>query len=422
MATPLFSIVIPTYNRSELLYGTVQSVLAQSFADFEIVVSDNCSDDDTRAVTERFSDPRVRYVRTPRHTSIGDSWEFARGHARGTLVMMLSDDDALVRDALARFEQEHRERQADFLFCNVAEYRDHSFLGSQQNTVSWGAFSGTARIVGRDEFLRPLFACRPVFDMHPTAFMFASAVADQVVQRCGRFFQTNGVEYFAWPLAAVFSRRMAHIDAPLVILGRTFKSWGSTIVLSNPGKEQIARMIADVNHEREWIPLKNFTLTNLMAEGLLLSKKLFSAELEPYPFDEEHYLRRTMKELRNRQAMGVDVLHDISELLEYTDKYPLLKPELLALSANVFSRWRSLTRNVASALGVMQVYRRCRVYRQIRRIRAGHVKSGFTVSGADFDFNDALGCSSFLSSVTSAVSDSSASPTLCKVPRRQFAR
>ena len=48
--------------------------------------------------------------------------------------MMLSDDDALVHNALARFAEEYRRHGAEFLFCNLAEYRDRSFLGPQQNT------------------------------------------------------------------------------------------------------------------------------------------------------------------------------------------------------------------------------------------------------------------------------------------------
>src|ERR1700755_22858 len=135
MSVPLFSIVIPTYNRSELVQGAVRSVLAQTFADFEVVVSDNCSQDDTRDVIERFADPRVRYVRTPSHGVIAESWEFARTQARGTLVMMLSDDDALVHDALARFAEVYRQG-AEFLFCNLAEYRDRTVVGPQQNTVT----------------------------------------------------------------------------------------------------------------------------------------------------------------------------------------------------------------------------------------------------------------------------------------------
>ena len=58
MRAPLFSIVIPTYNRSELVQGAVRSVLGQTFADFEVVVSDNCSQDDTRDVVARFADHR----------------------------------------------------------------------------------------------------------------------------------------------------------------------------------------------------------------------------------------------------------------------------------------------------------------------------------------------------------------------------
>ena len=148
------------------------------------------------------------------------------------------------------------------------------------------AFSGKARVVSTDEFVRPLFAFRPGFNMHPSAFMFSAELADRIAQRNGRFFQTNGVEYFAWPPTAVLARNIVHIDQPLVILGRTAKSWGSTVVLSNPGKEQIEKMINDVEHDRDWIPLTNFTLCNLIAEGLLLSQKLFPDLLASYPFDE----------------------------------------------------------------------------------------------------------------------------------------
>jgi hypothetical protein len=282
----------------------------------------------------------------------------------------------------------------------VAEYRDRSFVGPERNTVTCGAFSNRARTVSKDEFLRPLFAFRPMFEMHPSAFVFAASIADRVVQRCGRFFQTNGVEYFAWPLAASFATAMVHIDAPLVILGRTFKSWGSTIVLSNPGKEQIAKMIADVNHQRDWIPLTNFTLSNLMAEGLLLSKKLFPAELAAYPFDEQQYLRRTMGELRRREAMGVDVSHDLSELVSYANKYPSLQGEFAAAPRNGHNPYRSLARTMAQSLGLLHVRRRLYARRRIAEVKQGRTKSGFTLSGADAGFNDALGCAEFLSPIT----------------------
>jgi glycosyltransferase involved in cell wall biosynthesis len=403
MSAPLFSIVIPTYNRSELVQGAVRSVLAQTFGDFEVVVSDNCSQDDTRDVIESFDDPRVRYVRTPSHGVIAESWEFARAQARGTMVMMLSDDDALMRDALARFAEVYHQG-AEFLFCNLAEYRDRTFVGPQQNTVICRAFSGTTRQVSRDEFCGPLFGFKPKFDMHPSAFVFASSVAEQVVQRCGRFFQTNGVEYFAWPLAAVFSKRIVYIDAPLVILGRTAKSWGSTVVLSNPGKAQIQKMISDAAQNRDWVPLTNFTLTNLMAEGMLLGKLRFADELRPYEFDEPQYLRRTMNELSSRRAMGVDVTREIQELLDYAQKYPALKTEWLAPAKNGAASRDSAIRKLARTLRLNVLQNRMEQFNEVRKVKRGQVRSGFTVSGSDFGFNDALGCAEFLSRVTSTTS------------------
>ncbi len=401
--SPLFSIVIPTYNRSDLVQGAVRSVLGQTFDDFEVVVSDNCSEDDTREVIESFQDQRVRYVRTPVHGVIADSWEFARSQARGQLIMMLSDDDAMMHDALARFAEEHRRYDAEFLFCNLAEYRDQSFMGPQRNTVSCRAFSGTTRLVSVDEFLGPLFAFRPRFDMHPSAFMFGARIAEEVVRRSGRFFRTNGVEYFAWPLAAVFTRAIVYLDLPLVILGRTAKSWGSTVVLSNPGQQQIEKMISDADQCRDWVPLKNFTLCNLMAEGLLLSSQMFPDELKAFTFDEQQYLRRSLSELRNREAMGVNVVREIRELMDYADRYPALKSELMAAPKNGLLRHDSPMRRLARAVGLNHINRRLEGYVESRKIKRGQVKNGFQVSGGDFGFDDALGCAAFLSRVTSAV-------------------
>lgn len=402
MKAPLFSIVIPTHNRSDLVQGAIRSVLRQTVDDLEVVVSDNCSQDDTPDVVQGFQDPRVRYARTPSYAVIADSWEFARSQARGKLVMMLSDDDALVHDALARFAEEHHRYDAQFLFCNEAEYRDRSFVGPWRNTVGCGPFSGTARVVTTEEFLRPLFAFRPKFTMHPTNFMFASCVADQVVRRCGRFFTTNGVEYFAWPLAAVFSKNVVHIDAPLVVLGRTAKSWGSTLVLSNPGKQQIQKMIAGADQKRDWVPLTNFTLCNLMAEGMLLGKQLFPEELRPFPFDEQQYLKSTMRELRMRKAMGVDVDREMNEALEYADKYPSLKAEFLSPERNGLMGQNSAVRKLARTVGVSRVYRRLKTLMDGRKIKRRQVNSGFRVSGGDFGFNDAVGCADFLSRVMSS--------------------
>ena len=58
---------IPTYNRSGLLREAIESVLAQTFTDFRLIVSDNASDDDTPEVVRSFDDERIDYLRTERN-------------------------------------------------------------------------------------------------------------------------------------------------------------------------------------------------------------------------------------------------------------------------------------------------------------------------------------------------------------------
>ena len=400
MTTPAFSIVIPTFNRSDLFPYAVKSILSQSLQDFEIIVSDNCSEDDTAEVAQQFTDPRVLYVRTPRHFVIADAWEFARKHATGRLIMMLSDDDALLGGALARFHEESKRYGADFLFCRPATYRDYSFLGAERNSVHCPAFTGISRLVDVDEFIRPLFLFRHKFDMHPSAFMFAREIADTVENRTGRFFWTNGVEYSAWPIAATFTKHMAYIDAPLVILGRTAKSWGTNIALCNPGKERIKAFIDDVDHSRKHAPLNNFTMCNLIAEGMLTAKDLFPREFEAYEFDEVHYLRRTMAELRNRERIGVDVSAEIEDLLRYAAKYPSLMEEFMAQEPRKENPMRQpLLSGVASRMGARSLQHWIEKRRQARELRNGNVGSGFQVAGEDFGFDNILDCAKFLTRI-----------------------
>jgi glycosyltransferase involved in cell wall biosynthesis len=400
MTTPFFSIVIPTFNRSDLLPYAVESILQQTFEDFEIIICDNCSGDDTPQVAQQFTDPRVTYIQTPRHFVIADNWEYGRSHATGKLIMMLSDDDALVRTALKRFADEALQQDVDFLFSTVAVYRDPSYLGADKNSVDCPAFAASSRIVPIDEFIGPLFAFDPKFNMHPSAFAFPKTIADLVVKRTGRFFWTNGVEYSAWPITAVFAKRILYIDAPLTVLGRTGKSWGTNIALCNPGKERIQAFIKDVDHERKHAPLNNFTMCNLMAEGMLTAKSLFPKEFEGYEFDELRYLRETMKELRKRQTIGVDVSAEMDETRRYASKYPALLEEWSTVETSTQPTGTEIVlrrlRTTVANLGGRTLRHRVRTYQLAHELAQGTMQSGFLASGEDFGFSDILGCAEFL--------------------------
>jgi glycosyltransferase involved in cell wall biosynthesis len=390
MSTPLFSIVIPTFNRSDLVTFAIQSIRRQTFPDFEIVVSDNFSTDDTAQVVNQITDSRLRYVRTPAHLVMADNWEFGRSKARGRLILMLADDDALIATALTSFAAAFRRHNAEFLFCSVAEYRDRTFLGAGANILLFPPFSGSSRVIQRDDFLGSLFAFRPTLRFDPSAFVFDRTIANTVASRCGRFFKTNGVEYFSWPLAAVLANRIVHIDAPLAITGRTAKSWGTNLVLCNPGSERIAEYVADVDQVRHCAPLNNFTFCNLMAEGMLMAKRLFPEELTRYDFDEREYLRRTWRELRQRESLGVNVTAELDELEGYVARYPSLTVELFGGNqASVTGSMSPAANTPARGRGPQNTWTRMRY----------EVPSWIQVAGEKSGFQDILGSAELLGSL-----------------------
>jgi hypothetical protein len=313
---------------------------------------------------------------------------------------MLSDDDALLSTALERFADESAHYDADFLFSNVAQYRDATYPGPDRNSVDCPYFSGTSRLIRRkDEFIGPLFSLRPKFNMHPSAFVFPKTIADYVANRTGRFFWTNGVEYSAWPITALFAKNIVYIDLPLVVLGRTGKSWGANIALCNPGKERIQDFIKDVDHRRKHAPLNNFTMANLMAEGMLTAKSLFPQEFSPYEFDEENYFRGSIEELKRRQALGVDVSTELEEAMRYAAKYPALLEEFNATKKPVEkSTLSQRIRSTIGDLGARTVRERIAAHRLGHTLEGTGMHAGFRALGINSRFSDILGCAEFLAS------------------------
>jgi len=98
--TPTVTIGIPTYNRSRLLSEAIQSVQRQTYQDFEIVVSDDCSVDDTEDVVRGFQDPRIRYARTPENLRPPRNWNVCIRLAQGKFFSLLPDDDLYAPDYL----------------------------------------------------------------------------------------------------------------------------------------------------------------------------------------------------------------------------------------------------------------------------------------------------------------------------------
>jgi glycosyltransferase involved in cell wall biosynthesis len=88
---PRVTVSIPTYNRSGMLWEALGSVLSQSLGDIEVIVSDNASTDDTRAVVIGFGDPRIRYIRHEEQIARHENFSLCLRVGMAPYVTMLCD-------------------------------------------------------------------------------------------------------------------------------------------------------------------------------------------------------------------------------------------------------------------------------------------------------------------------------------------
>ena len=101
---PRLTLGLPVYNGERFLAASLDALLAQTFTDFELIISDNGSTDRTRAIAQQYEsvDPRVQYVNHPRNRGAAFNHNFVIEQARGEFFKWVSDDDIYAPDLLER--------------------------------------------------------------------------------------------------------------------------------------------------------------------------------------------------------------------------------------------------------------------------------------------------------------------------------
>ena len=126
MAAPAVSVIIPTYNRAHLIRQTIDSVLQQTFSDFEIIVVDDESTDNTETIVKAYGE-KVRYVRTP-HGGIAHARNVGMRQARGRYFTFVDSDDLLYRYSLELQTRLLERFPAIAMVCaEMTGFDDHGF-------------------------------------------------------------------------------------------------------------------------------------------------------------------------------------------------------------------------------------------------------------------------------------------------------
>ena len=110
----LISVLMPVYNAAPFLAEAVESILNQTFTDFELIISDNASSDRTQLICSEYisKDKRVRYIRQDENIGIYANFQFVLDEALGEYFMWIADDDKrssdFLEEAVSLLESNHR--------------------------------------------------------------------------------------------------------------------------------------------------------------------------------------------------------------------------------------------------------------------------------------------------------------------------
>jgi glycosyltransferase involved in cell wall biosynthesis len=100
--TPLVSVCVTVYNYGRFLSTCIESVQAQTISDWELIIGDDCSTDNTAEIAQAFadSDPRIRYIRNPQRLGMNGNIKRVADQGRGAYLKILCADDWLVPNCL----------------------------------------------------------------------------------------------------------------------------------------------------------------------------------------------------------------------------------------------------------------------------------------------------------------------------------
>jgi len=97
---PTVSVILPTYNRANLLKQSIQSILSQTYKDFELIIVDDGSTDNTKSIVESISDNRIKYICSEKNQGAAEARNVGIQKSRGSLLAFQDSDDEWVKNKL----------------------------------------------------------------------------------------------------------------------------------------------------------------------------------------------------------------------------------------------------------------------------------------------------------------------------------
>jgi glycosyltransferase involved in cell wall biosynthesis len=230
-----FSILLPTRNRLDLLRYAVESVRLQDYLDWEVVISDNASTEDVAGFAASYADQRIRYYRTERELPVTENWNAALERSTGDYVIMLGDDDGLMRNCLtAAHKMIGQWHQPDVIYTQALQFAYPGAIPGHPRGFVQIAYNDFLKGVERPlllsrqtawEMVRNAMSFRLLYGFNMQHFIISRKLVE-TLQSKGPFFQSPYPDYYAANAIMLKAQTVVANPQPLIMIGISPKSFG----------------------------------------------------------------------------------------------------------------------------------------------------------------------------------------------------
>ncbi len=230
------SILLPTRNRLEFLRYAIETVLRQEDGEWEIVVSDNDSEEDIAGHVAALGDPRIVYHRTDRFVPVTENWMAALERCSGDYVLMLGDDDGLMPGTVARVAELVREHGAPdviygsallLTYPNVLSEEREGFLKPYGYASFLQGLQAPQMLDGSTahEAARAAMDIRMTYGYNAQFVTVSRRLIDELAPQ-GAFYKSPFPDYYSTNVMFLTARSILLDPRPLTVIGVTPKSYG----------------------------------------------------------------------------------------------------------------------------------------------------------------------------------------------------
>ena len=233
-----FNLIIPTRERADTLYHCLRTITTQDYENLNIIISDNCSQDNTKEVVTSFRDKRITYINTGSRLSMAHNWEFALGHVENGWITFLGDDDGLCLGALQLLNKLIKEYKVETISSHSAYFNwPNHFENSYIGTLNIPLSTSVKLKDSETELRRALSGYIPHTKL---PWLYHGGVAsisliNRLRNKNGQFFCSQIPDVYSAIALASGTTKYLYLDFPLAINGASRHSNGNAWMRSKSG-------------------------------------------------------------------------------------------------------------------------------------------------------------------------------------------